>query len=300
MTGLVQRLRSSLGGDVSQAAREQLRFAIGALEARAAKSAPSMAEAEFRCYSQFGEDGIIQWLVARVEIQSQTFIEFGVGDYREANTRFLLEHDNWRGLILDSGSAHVAYLGGSDLRWRNSIDARTAFITPENINALLADMAGDVGLLSIDIDGNDYWVWQALTVAQPRIVVIEYNSLFGHQRAVTIPYEPDFDRFRAHPSGLYMGASIAALHWLAGRKGYRLVGSNSAGNNAFFVREDVAGGLPALTAAEGWRQSRFRESRDERGRMTYVDSHADRRALIATMPLLDVRTEEQPSVGDLA
>ena len=90
-------------------------------------------------------------------------------------------------------------------------------------------------LLSIDIDGNDYWVWNAID-GQPRLVVIEYNSSFGPDRAVTIPYDPSFDRFQHHPFGIYHGASIAALAKLGAAKGYALVGGDSNGVNAFFVR----------------------------------------------------------------
>jgi hypothetical protein len=296
----VKGLRRRLGQLLGATEWDQMRSAIGALAAREARSAASMREAEFRGYSQFGEDGIIQWLIARVPIHSETFIEFGVGDYRESNTRFLLEHDSWRGLILDSGSAHLAYLAGTNLSWRYSIDARSAFVTRDNINDLLTEMAGDVGLLSIDIDGNDYWVWEALSAVSPRIVVIEYNANFGHDRPVVVPYDEAFDRSRAHYSWLYFGASLAALCRLGAAKGYRFVGSNSTGHNAFFVREDVAGDLPALAPADGWRESRFRESRDVAGRMSYVGSHAERRSLIADMPLIDVETGEQLVVGDLS
>jgi hypothetical protein len=277
---------------------DRLRFSIGSLQAVHARQATTLRDAEFRCFSQFGEDGIIQWLIARVPIEREVFVEFGVGEYVESCTRFLLEHDNWRGLILGSGSAHLEYLASTDLRWRFAVTARTAFITRDNIDELLAPVAGDIGLLSIDINGNDYWVWEAITVVSPRIVVIEYNGIFGTKRPVTVPYDARFDRTAAHYSRLYWGASLPALLKLAKRKAYRLVGSNSNGHNAFFVREDVAGDLPALTAADGWRESRFRESRDRSGGFTYLESHAERRAVIADMPLLDVATGEMLTVRD--
>lgn len=278
---------------------ESIRYALGSLEARHARSAPTMREAEFRAFSQFGEDGIIQWLVARVPIQNDVFVEMGTGDYRESNTRFLLEHDNWRGLIIDSGEAHQQYLDRSGLRWRFTVDARSALITPENVNSLLGDVAGDIGLLSIDIDGIDYWVLQALTSVTSRIVIAEYNAVWGDQRAVSVPLNPTFDRMRAHWSGLYWGASLAALCHLLRSRDYQFVGSNSAGNNAFFVRSDVAGSLPDLSAREGWAAARFRDSRDHQGRLSYVDDHRDRRALMPQMPLVDVVTGEQLLVSQL-
>ena len=113
----------------------------------------------------------------------------------------------------------------------------------------------EIDLLSIDVDGVDYWLWKALTSLRSRLVVIEYNSFWGAQRAVTVPYEPDFDRFRKHPSGYYHGASLAALYRLAQEKGYILAGCDSEGLNAFFVRRDLAeaAGLAAASTAEAYR-----------------------------------------------
>jgi len=281
------------------AAIDRVRLDVGSLQARHARAATTLRDAGFRAFSQWDEDGIIQWLLARVPIEREVFVEFGVQDYREANTRFLLEHDNWRGLILDSGASHLGYLRDTELMWRHWIDARSAFITRENINELLEPVAGDIGLLSIDIDGTDYWIWEAISVVQPRLAIVEYNSIFGPDRAVTVPYEAAFDRAAAHFSRLYFGASIAALAALGSRKGYRLVGSNRAGNNAFFVRDDVAGALPALTAAEAWVESRFRESRSESGQLSYVGAHRDRLALIADLPLVDLERAATVRVGDL-
>ena len=113
-------------------------------------------------------------------------------------------------------------------------------VTPENINDVLRqnDVEGEIDLLSIDIDGNDYWVWKAITVLQPRVVVVEYNASLGVSRSVTVRYDRVFDRYKKHPSGWYHGASLAALTKLAAMKGYMLVGCESHGANAFFVRKD--------------------------------------------------------------
>src|SRR5258708_3387052 len=293
-------IRNRVTGQIHLARElEQIRFAIGSLEARYARSSATLHDAEFRAFSQFGEDGIIQWLIARVPIPNDTFVELGTGSYRESNTRFLLEHDNWRGLIVDSGRAHLDYLERSGLRWRYSVDALSAFITPDNINDLLRQVAGDIGLLSIDIDGIDYWVLKALNVVSPRIVIVEYNSVWGNERAVSVPDNRSFDRTSADWSGLYWGASLAAFCHLLTSQGYRFVGSSSAAQNAFFARDDVAGDLPSLSALQGWRAAKFRDSRDERGRLSYVDSHHDRRALIAQLPLIDVISGTQLTVSQL-
>src|SRR5207247_4732381 len=138
--------------------------------------------------------------------------------------------------------------------WRHWIDARSAFVTRDNINAKIvaAGRSGDMGLLSVDIDGNDYWVLEAIEVVSPRILIVEYNSTFRPDAAVTIPYDPAFDRTRARPSNLYWGASLAAVAMAADQKGLLLVGSNSAGNNAFFVRRDLLGDLRPLQPSEAW------------------------------------------------
>lgn len=296
----VEATQRSLASSVA-AAREdarQTRFAVAAIRARQARSAGSLREAEFKGYSQFGEDGVIQWLIARVPIVHHHFVEFGVEDYREANTRFLLEHDGWSGLIIDGGTAHERFVRDMGLAWRWQIDTRSAFITAENINELLADQPDDPGLLSIDIDGNDYWILSVITM-RPRILICEYNSLFGPTATVTVPYVAAFDRTSAHHSTLYFGASISALaHW-AGANGYRLVGSTAQGVNAFLVRDDVAGDLPSLTGPEAWVDTPIRQARDRSGALTYLGGADRQRALIADLPLVDVVTGATLTVAEL-
>ncbi len=260
-----------------------------------------LSELEFRVYSQYGEDGIIQHLIQRVLLENQVFVEIGVEDYLESNTRFLVRHNNWQGLVIDCDGNHIEYIKQDPIYWRHQLKAIRSFITRENINTTIqaAGFSGDIGLLSIDIDGNDYWVWQAITVIQPRIVVCEYNSIFGKVHSVTIPYEAEFHRTRAHESNLYWGASLPALCHAAKAKGYQLVGCTSAGLNAFFVRVDLAASFRRLTAAEAYVESRYRESRDQSGKLTFV-SGSDRLRLIAHLPVVDVISHATCRLGDLA
>jgi hypothetical protein len=248
-----------------------------------------LRDAEFRVYSQWGDDGIIQYLVSQVAVPTDSFVEFGVEHYGEANTRFLLINDNWRGLIMDGSQEFMEHVRNSDLCWRHELTALDAFITRENVNELIAGAGfrGPIGLLSIDIDGNDYWVWQALDVVDPAIVVVEYNSVFGSRRALTVPYDPAFRRSVAHSSHLYWGCSIRALCTLADQKGYVFVGCNSNGNNAYFVKRALAANLTAYSAQEGYVVSRFRESRDANGHLTYLSGDA-RAAAIGDMVVTDV------------
>lgn len=163
-----------------------------------------------------------------------------------------------------------------------------AFVTRENIDQLLEEngVTGEIGLLSIDIDGMDYWVWKAIEVVDPAIVVIEYNYRFGSEDAVTVPYRPDFDRREAHHSILYYGASLEALAELGREKGYALVGVESHGLNAFFVRRDLLPDtLREVTAAEAFRVGGFDEAHDEHGRRFRM-SYEDEKRLVRNLPLV--------------
>ena len=169
-----------------------------------------LAQVEFRVFSQFGDDGIVQYLTRRLA-PPDSFVELGAEDYTEAATRLLLLKDNWRGLIVDSSPEHMSAVRGDELYWRHDLTTVEAFVTAENVEELLARRTfGEIGLLSIDLDGNDYWVWEAVT-AEPAIVVVEYNSVFGGERRVVVPYAPGFERTQAHWSNLYWGASLPAL-----------------------------------------------------------------------------------------
>jgi hypothetical protein len=258
-------------------------------------------EAEFKVFSQFGDDGILQYLIHETRPEQKTFVEFGVGDYREANTRFLLMNDNWRGLIMDGSHEAMEAVRRDVLYWRFDLTAFGAFITRENMNQLISEngFRGEIGLLSIDIDGNDYWIWEQIDVVQPVIVTIEYNSVFGSQHAVTIPYDSAFFRTSAHYSNLYWGASLRALCLLAEKKGYAFVGSNSNGNNAHFVRKDRLGRIRALSPEQGYVESKYRESRDQDGNLTYL-SGAHRLNEIKEMQVYDVEKARLVRLVDLS
>lgn len=260
----------------------------------------SLHDVEFKVFSQFGEDGIIQYLIKETNISEKesVFIEFGVESYLESNTRFLLVNNNWRGLVFDGSERNVESIKKQDFYWRNDLTAVHAWIDRDNINQLInnAGLSGDIGLLSIDIDGNDYWVWQAIDVVNPVIVAVEWNSIFGSEAAISIPYDPKFFRTTAHHSNLYYGASIAALEQVGQQKGYSLIGSNSAGNNLFFVRNDRVGTLKVLTAKEAFVESKIRESRDQQGKLSLV-AGIQRLKLIEDMPVKNVQTGEMTTLS---
>lgn len=274
---------------------DRMQLALGRVESRLAQSLPikDIKNNEFQVYSQWGEDGIIDYLIRNVDIKCKIFVEFGVENYREANTRFLLINNNWSGLVIDGSLENVQHIRQDSIYWQYNLKAVQAFIDTENINNILSEngIAGEVGLLSIDIDGNDYWVWNAIDSISPAIVIIEYNSRFGIDRAVTIPYSPSFVRSEAHYSCLYAGASLKALLNLGKAKGYSFVGSNTAGNNAFFVRTDLKpSNIREMTLEEGYVASQFRESRDRVGNLSFLASH-EVGDLLHSLPLVDLESD---------
>jgi hypothetical protein len=279
---------------------ERMQRALGRVELRQLRTVnpPNPNDWEFQVSSQFGEDGIIQYLLQRVPTERKIFVEFGVEDYKEANTRFLLQNDGWSGLVMDGSAANVDVIRRDPIYWRCNLNAQQAFITRENINDLLTahGVTGDIGLLSIDIDGNDYWVWEAITAVQPRIVVCEFNALFG-PAAVTIPYDAAFQRHKAHHTNVYFGASLAALTALAAQKGYSLVAVTSQAVNAFFVRNDVAANVPKVSAADAWRPSSVRESRDPGGKLTFQSPAAVLRE-IGDLPVIDVASGQPRQIRE--
>ncbi len=202
-------------------------------------------------YSQNGEDGIIAFLFSTVGVRARIFCEIGIEDGRECNTANLALHEGWTGALFEK-DRRLADKARTFHSKRPGVRVTAAEVRAENIDELLEASAlpREIDLLSLDIDGNDYWVWKAISALSARVVVVEYNAYFGATRSVCIPYEPGFDRFHKHPSGFYLGASLTALSRLAGKKGYRLVGCDSSGVNAFFVREDVLGGALKEIAPE--------------------------------------------------
>lgn len=253
----------------------------------------SLADAEFRVFSQWGEDGIIDWLVRTVPVPNTRFVEFGVENFREANCRFLLQNRNWRGLVMDGSQAHMEGLKNDRMYWMFDLTAKPAFITAENINALIASAGfdGPLGILSIDIDGNDYWVWEAIEGVDAAIIICEYNPILGDTQPIALPYKADFNRFDGHHSGLYFGCSIAALTSLAKRKGYTLVGTNSNGINAFFVRNDLAGHVLDKLGEVVTHPSRHRDSRDEQGQLCFTGG-LDRYSQMHDLPVINVETKK--------
>ncbi len=257
-------------------------------------------EAEFKIFSQTGDDGIIQYLINNIDIEEKKFIEFGVQNYTESNTRFLLINNNWKGLVIDGNKANISYIRDDPISWKYDLTSVYCFIDKNNINEIIYNnnFSGKLGILSIDIDGNDYWIWEHLNIVDPVIVVIEYNSVFGCRHAITIPYDPNFNRTKAHYSNLFFGCSLKALYLLAEKKGYLFVGSNSNGSNAFFIRKDKIGNIKPVSIESGYVKSKFKESRNAKGHLSYV-SDDDRLKIIEDMFVYDIEKNALVKIKDL-
>ena len=265
------------------------------------KDSRNIQEYEFKVFSQNGEDGIIQYLINKIDIKNKIFIEFGVEDYTEANTRFLLVNNNWSGLIIDGDKEGMELIKKRDIAWRHDLRIVGEFITKDNINDLILSngINGEIGILSVDVDGNDYWILDSIDCVSPQILICEYNSVFGKNKKITVPYEESFNRPEKHFSNLYWGASIRAFTELANSKGYDLVGSNSFGNNLFFVRHDCNTLGINLNSQEAYVKSKYRESRNKEGELSFISSHDEGVKLIGDMEVLDLEKNEIVKIKEL-
>lgn len=211
---------------------------------RTASPLPDFADVEFRCYSQNAEDGILLYVFSLLGTTTRKSVEIGAGDGIECNTANLIINHGWRGLLIDGDPLQAARGRGFYARcpntWLSPPKFVSSWITVENINKLVTDagFAGEIDLLSIDLDGIDYWIWRTLDCLRPRVVVLEFNALGGPEKSLTVPYRSDFQLdYVSQP--YRFGATLTAFAKLGRQKGYRLVGVQALGYNAFFVRAGV-------------------------------------------------------------
>ena len=256
------------------------------------KKFTKLSDYEFKIFSQWGEDGIINFLIQEIPINNKTFVEFGVADFSESNCRFLLMNSDWSGFVIDSSMININKLKNSNYFWKYNLQALCAFIDKDNINELLrkSNFDKDLGILSIDIDGNDYHVLNNIHYFEPRIIICEFNPIFGTDKKVTIPYDPKFYRTKKHYSNLYWGTSINALIFLLNKKEYTLVGTGMLGCNAYFVKNSVLTNHLRIMAKKPFNFNfNFRESRDVKGNLNYLTSE-QRSKEIENMAVLNIET----------
>ena len=244
LAGLVSRAVQSPNGAASKVSQRVLANQYLELGRRRGPS-PSFEDVEFRAFSQNGEDGILLYIFSLIGMGGRRSVEICAGDGIQCNSANLIINHGWQGLMFDGdellverGRSYYAHLSDTFCFPPKIVHA---WVTRENINQLIAEngFEGPVDLLSLDIDGVDYWVWDALDVVQPRVVVAEIQCIWGAGRAVTVPYSPAFQTQYVNGLGVYSGASLPAFVKLARRKGYRLVGVQRLGFNAFFIKDGV-------------------------------------------------------------
>ena len=234
----------------------------------------------FQLHSQHEEDGLTLALVREAGVRHGRFVEIGCGR-TGGNSAVLAYECGWPGLMVD-GSAVAIDKARRRFALNPGVVTVASAVTPDNINALLSahGFTGEIDVFSLDIDSSEYWILSALEACSPRLLIVEYNALFGPERAVTVPRDAVVERA---PKG-YGGASLAALETLARRRNYRLVVCDDEGSNAFFLRNDVAPHITGMTAAEAFRPFRIRtrldDDEEERDVFALIRDHG--------LPLVDV------------
>lgn len=217
------------------------------LEKRSPQQVTSLPDAAFDIFTDQGEDGIIYYLLQQLRETPAYFVDIGAGDCIRSNCASLAVHFGWKGVFIDRSEQQLSigkrfYRSG---KITDEIRFITAAVNPENVNELIkkAGVPFDIGLLSVDIDGNDFWIWKAIDSIRPRIVVIEAKVEFG-ERNIVVPYGPGNHR---DVNKMYNGASVEAFRKLGKEKGYKLAGANKYGYNLFFVQENEQ--LPVANTA---------------------------------------------------
>ena len=262
-------------------------------------------DAEVKVFSQWGEDGILEYLFDLVGLNKPRIVEFGAGNFTECNSRFAAEYRNASVYAVDMREDLVQEMEGLDIYWRNSIFPVCDFITPESAKmhqSLAEQKLGGIDCISIDIDGNDYWVLQSLNLSNVQVVVCEYNPLYGSNLACTVEKNDFFDRTKEHFSWLHYGMSLRAAIDLLMTSDFIFVGSNRAGNNAFFIKKNFVNllgfDLPDIGHLKDFVDWRVRESRDEHGNLSYLTKE-DAISIISDCKLVNISTLESVQVKQL-
>ena len=256
---------------------------------------------DYKVFSQAGEDGIIDYLLYSLNIKKPKFIEIGVGDYRESNTRFVYERSSCKGLIVDVIENLEQKVKGNINFWKGDLKVVEKEIDSENIIETLNEnnFSKDIDLFSLDIDGIDYWVLEKLPNEFSKIIVVEYNAIFGDKLMVSVPNIKGFQRHKYHYSYLCFGASLKALINLLNKKGYIFLGTNLLRTNAFFVlkkfKDKINLDLSNTNQLNKHVDSHIRESRNKKGRLNYL-SGKNRIKEIENCEVIDLSDSEEKLV----
>ena len=235
---------------------------------------------EFSIFSQWGDDGVIQYLLKKIEFEHQNCLEFGVEDYKESNTRFLARNNSWRAYVIDGSHENISRLKNCRWFWKYDITAVNQFITKQNINSLIRSFnCSKFGIISVDIDGNDYHILQELDLNRynPEVIICEYNALFGPERTISIPYDSKFVRSPKIGNNIYYGCSLNALKKLLNKRNYSLIYCTNAGNNAYFLRNDLCQNIKINDLNSNiklFKSNYFFETRNRSGKLVKIDKNS--------------------------
>jgi len=211
-----------------------------------------------------------------------------------------LRNKNFDGYLIEGNSKATKNIKRQRIYWKHNLTVKNKFVDKDNINKIVSDMKipKKIGLLSLDIDGVDYWVLKALKSLDASIVICEYNSLFGSKKSVTVPYDQHFDRTKKHFSNLYYGASINAFIDLMKSRNYFLLGTNTSGNNAFFMKNIFSKDINKILNEKKIYMSKYRESRDKKGQLTYLDKKKSLQ-IIGNNIVVDLKDNKKKKIKDL-
>ena len=259
-------------------------------------------DAEVKVYSQWGEDGILDYICELIELAKPRVLEIGAGNFLECNSRFIAEFRNASVVAVDA-RADLLNAPLHSLKWKNHIELVNEWITPDNINSIIEfaeQNMNSVDIFSLDLDGNDYWILEKANLSQFKIVVVEYNALFGSSYEVTVPRNDRFERHKEHASGLYYGASLKAFVELLKLKGFIFIGTNRSCVNAFFIKKNLRSRFKSLKVQDldKYVDSTIRESRDSFGKLSFL-AGIDRNIVIESLPLWNVASRGMVKVRDV-
>ena len=240
------------------------------------KNIKNINDLDYKVFSQNGEDGIIDYLLYSLKIDKPKFVEIGIGDYSECNTRFLFERTSPKGLVVDCIEDLKIKVSKNIKLWRADITILEEFISSKNINSILKKYNFDknIDLFSLDVDGIDYWILKELPKNFSKIAIIEFNSTFGSEKEITVPYKENFDRSKYHYSNLCYGASLKAINNIMKKKGFIFIGTNLHRVNAFFVSKKyinkIGLRIPKNKNLKKYVDSNIRESRSKNNLLSYL------------------------------
>lgn len=264
---LRKKLKSFLGISELENNIDQIKFLIGKkLIDKVVYNAKDISYCKVGVFSQAEEDSLIQFIISKIHSPNKTFIELGSSNYKESNTRFLLLNNKWDGLIVDGSSTNISEIKKSYFYWKFPLVAEEKFITKANIVEIINKFKKEkrFGLLSVDLDGNDYWILKEILENDYvfDIIICEYNSLLGKKDPLSIPYKYNFVR-EQNENIINYGASIKAFKNLLSTK-YKLVYGNDLGNNIFFINKDFRQ-IPEMSIDSCFKKNLFDEFSIKRG-----------------------------------